>query len=126
MGAETNELILISANSILSTPDDDRIIKRNDLVDFLLDQFGDNSKRSSLIQDGLATKFYSISPMVWAYYIVCLSKAFVENPNVSVKEIIAIAVGLLIRYIFKVAGFESSSIESIEFLQIPKTCRNKT
>jgi len=124
-GVSMDELILMSANSILSTPDDDRINKRNDLMNFVLDGFGNDSKWNSLMQDELASKFNSVNQMVWAYYLVCLSKSSVETLDTTEVELKISAVTLLIDYIFKVARFEDESIEDNEFLKELKSSKSK-
>lgn len=124
-GVSEDELILISANAILKTPDDDRISKRNDLMNFLLDRFGKDSKLNLLMQVKLARKFNSVNQMVWAYYLVCLSKASVEMPDATEIELKTRAVELLIDYVFKVAKFEDKSIEENVFLKELQSTKNK-
>jgi hypothetical protein len=124
-GVSMDELVLISANSILNTPDDDRINKRNDLLNFILDRFGNDSKWNSLMQDELARKFNSVNQMVWAYYLVCLSKSSVEEPESTEIELKTKAVSLLIDYVFNVAKFENKSIVDNEFLKELQSTKNK-
>lgn len=125
LGVSKDELILISANSILNTPDDDRINKRNDLMNFLLDSFGENSKLNSLMQDELARRFNSVNQTVWIYYLVCLNKSSIETSDATEIELKTSAVSLLINYVFKVAKFEDKSIKDNEFIKKLQSTKDK-
>lgn len=124
-GVGIDELVLISSNSILNTPDDNEISKRNDLMSFVLDRFGNNSKLNPLMQDELARKFNSVNQMVWAYYLVCLSKSSIETPGLTGIELKTSAVSLLLDYVFNVARFEDKSILENEFIKELHSTKNK-
>jgi hypothetical protein len=116
-GKSIESLVLLAADAVLKTPHDDKVEKRNDLFNFIIDWFQKKSNRSGLIKDNLAMKLYSIDDIVWGYYVVCMSKSAIEKPNAKDIDTKTDAVSDLIKYISTVAKFEDDSITNNEIFK---------
>jgi len=131
-----DSIFLLYANAILSTPDDNTIDRRTDIFNEILDWFYKNSEKEYLIKtksadgteriDNYVSKFvflkdsilidnetiYRYDNSVIPYYIVCLTKAFTENRNLSDIEVKIKATEYLTKYLFKKANYTERGILS--------------
>jgi hypothetical protein len=134
-----DSMLLLSANAILSTPDDYRVKKRNEIFEDIFEWFLKNSDKSYLIQkefedrteiDSFVLKIDNANSSLFPYYVVCLTKVTVENRNLSDIEVKIKATECLIEYIFnetnytEYSGLYYEDIKQNEFLKSLKNREN--
>jgi len=136
-----DSILLLLANAILSTPDDNEVNKRNDILNDIMGWFLNNSEKEYLLgkksdeKKGLELdnytlkigcadtvqfgdeKFFTYDGNIVVYYIVCLTKVITENRDLSDTEIKIKATEHLIEYIFNKANYTEHSILSYEKIE---------
>jgi len=129
-----DSIMLLFANAILSTPDDKTIHRRNEILGDVIEWFLKDSELKYLLgkkYDGSKNsvpdnhtlrityvdsiyfaeeKFPSYSREISLYYMLCLTKAGIENRNLSDTEIKIKATEHLIKYIFNQRNYTEHSI----------------
>ena len=126
-----DSIFLLYANAILSTPDDNTIDRRNDIFNDILDWFFKHSEKEHLLGkkseekkdielNSYTLKISTYDPNIVPYYIVCLTKVFTENRNLSDVEVKIKATEYLIGYIFQKANYTEHSILSYEKIKQDK------
>jgi len=134
-----DSIFLLFANSILSTPDDYTIEKRNDILNDILDWFLKYSEKEYLLgeksekEKGIEPNSYTLEissydQSIVPYYIVSLTKAFTENRNLSDAEVKIKATEYLVEYVFQKANYTEDgtlSYEKIKQNKLLKSLKNK-
>jgi len=136
-----DSILLLLANAILSTPDNNMIGKRNEIFGEVFEWFLKESEKQYLLGEksnggkdiepnSYTLKIAESGINTVMYYIVCLTKAFTENKNLSDTEVKIKATEYLIEYIFQKANYTENSTLSYEkikqdkFLKSLKNKRN--
>jgi hypothetical protein len=97
---KVENVVFIGTNLILTTPDDNTIDRRNEMMGFVI-EWSEKGKYNLPSNDNLGQKFMEIENSLWAYYVICLSKCYLQNrnPELSNNELKLKAIELLIYYI---------------------------